>query len=49
MKDLRAKACLFLFLAVLLSRQTNELGVMVGSVTGTVLLWPLYRRLVGRE
>lgn len=47
MKDLSAKACLFLFLVVLFSGRTNELGVVVGSVTGVVLLWPVYRRLAG--
>ena len=48
MKDLPTKACLFLFLVVVFSGRTNELGVVVGSAAGAVLLWPLYRRLAGR-
>jgi hypothetical protein len=45
MKDLFTRACLFFFLVVLLSGRTNEFGVVVGSATGTVLLWPLYKRI----
>lgn len=40
------KLCLFLFIASLLSGRTNELGTLVGAVTGTILLWPIYRRFV---
>ncbi|MBX9601362.1 MAG: hypothetical protein K2X35_10165 [Bryobacteraceae bacterium] len=38
------KVCLLLFLAAIFSGRTNELGVLVGSVTGTILLWPIYRK-----
>jgi hypothetical protein len=37
---------MFLFLAALFSGRTNELGVLIGALTGTVLLWPLYRKFV---
>lgn len=40
------KLCLFLFLASLLSGRTNELATLVGAITGTILLWPIYRRIV---
>jgi hypothetical protein len=30
----------------LFSGRTNELGVLTGALTGTVLLWPLYRKFV---
>ena len=40
------RMCLFLFLAAMLSGRTNELGVLVGATTGTVLLWPIYLRYV---
>jgi hypothetical protein len=33
-------------LAALFSGRTNELGVLTGALTGTVLLWPLYRKFV---
>jgi hypothetical protein len=46
MREFALKICLFLFLASLLARRT-ELGVMTGAVTGTILLWPLYRKWVG--
>jgi len=46
MKDYLTKLCMFLFLAALLSGRTNELGVLIGALTGTVLLWPLYRKFV---
>lgn len=46
MRQFSLKLCLFLFLAACLSGRTSELGVLVGGVTGTVLLWPLYRRWV---
>lgn len=46
MKEFGLKVCLFLFLAALFSGRTNELGTLTGAVTGTILLWPLYRRLL---
>ena len=46
MKEYLTKLCMFLFLAALLSGRTNELGVLIGALTGTVLLWPLYRKFV---
>ena len=45
MREFGLKACLFLFLAAIFSGWTNELGVLTGAVTGTILLWPLYRRI----
>jgi hypothetical protein len=47
MKSFSLKLCLFLFFAALFSGRTNELGTLVGAITGTVLVWPLYRRLLG--
>jgi hypothetical protein len=46
MREIGLKLCLFLFLAAILSGRTNELTTLTGAVTGTILLWPLYRRLV---
>lgn len=46
MKDFGLKICLFLFLAALFARRTNELGTITGSITGTILLWPVYRKVV---
>ena len=46
MKEFVTKLCLFLFLAALFSGRTNELGVLLGALTGTVLFWPLYRKFV---
>jgi hypothetical protein len=46
MQEFLLKLCLFLFLAALFSGRTNELGVLTGALTGTILLWPLYRRFV---
>ena len=45
MKQLSRKICLFLFLTAVLSGRANELGTLVGAITGTILLWPLYERL----
>ena len=45
MREFGLKLCLFLFLAAIFSGRTNELGVLLGAVTGTILLWPLYRKL----
>jgi len=46
MRHLGLRICLFLFLAVVLSGRTNELGVLVGAATGSVLLWPIYLRYI---
>ncbi len=46
MKEYLMKLCMFLFLAAMFSGRTNEVGVLIGALTGTVLLWPLYRRVV---
>ena len=46
MREYLTKLCMFLFLAALLSGRTNELGVLTGALTGTVLLWPLYRKFI---
>jgi hypothetical protein len=45
MQQLSRKLCLFLFLSAVLSGRANELGTLVGAITGTILLWPLYERL----
>lgn len=45
MQQLSRKMCLFLFLTAVLSGRANELGTLVGAITGTILLWPLYERL----
>jgi hypothetical protein len=45
MKALGLKICLFLFLVALFSGHTNALGALTGALTGTILLWPFYRRL----
>jgi hypothetical protein len=45
MQQLSRKICLFLFLTAVLSGRANELGALVGGITGTILLWPLYERL----
>jgi hypothetical protein len=29
----------------LFSSRTNELGTFTGAITGTILLWPIYRKL----
>ncbi len=46
MKEYLTKLCMFLFWAAFFSGRTNELGVLTGALTGTVLLWPLYRKFV---
>ena len=46
MREYLTKTCMFLFLAAAFSGRTNELGVVTGALTGTILLWPLYRKLV---
>lgn len=45
MRQFGLKLCLFLFLAACFSGRTNELGVLTGALTGTILFWPLYRML----
>jgi hypothetical protein len=46
MRDFGLKLCLFLFLAAALAGRTNELGTLTGAITGTILLWPVYRKLL---
>ncbi len=46
MQQLSRKICLFLFLTAALSGRANELGTLVGAITGTILMWPLYERFV---
>lgn len=46
MREYLTKICMFLFLAAAFSGRTNELGVVTGALTGTILFWPLYRKLV---
>lgn len=46
MREFALKVCLFLFLVSVLSGRTNALGVVTGAITGTILLWPLYRKVV---
>lgn len=46
MKEFGLKVCLFLFLAAVFSGRTNELGTLTGAITGTILLWPLYRKVL---
>jgi hypothetical protein len=48
MKALGLKICLFLFLTALFSGRMTPLAVITGALTGTFLLWPLYRKLVWR-
>ena len=47
MKPFSLKLCLFLFFAAAFSGRTNELGTLVGAITGTVLVWPVYCGLRG--
>jgi hypothetical protein len=46
MRELGLKLCLFLFLAAVLAGRSSELGTLTGAITGTILLWPIYRRLL---
>jgi hypothetical protein len=46
MREFALKVCLFLFLVAVLSGRTNALGVVTGAVSGTILLWPLYRKVM---
>ncbi len=45
MREYLTKICMFLFLAAAFSGRTNELGIVTGALTGTILFWPLYRKL----
>ena len=46
MREFGLKLCFFLFLAALFSGRTNELGTFTGAITGTILFWPIYQRLL---
>ena len=46
MNEFVMKLCMFLFVAALFSGRTNEMGVLIGAFTGTVLFWPLYRKFI---
>ncbi len=46
MNNLGRKLCLFLFLTALLAGRNNALGVLTGAIAGSILLWPVYRRLL---
>jgi hypothetical protein len=46
MREFGLKLCVFLFLVAVFSGRTNELGTLTGSITGTILFWPIYRRLL---
>jgi hypothetical protein len=46
MTEFGLKLCVFLFLAAVFSGRTNELGALTGAVTGTILFWPIYRKLL---
>lgn len=45
MREFGLKVCVFLFLAAVFSGRTNELGALTGAITGTILFWPIYRKL----
>jgi len=45
-KQFAQKICLFLFFTALFSGRSNELATVTGAITGTVLFWPLYRKLL---
>ncbi len=46
MRELGLKLCLFLFLVSVLSGRTNELGTLTGATAGSILFWPIYRKLL---
>lgn len=46
MRKFGLKLCLFLFLTAVLSGRTNTLGTLVGATTGTILMWPIYRKVL---
>jgi hypothetical protein len=46
MREFGLKVCLFLFLVAAFSGRTNDLGAITCAVTGTILLWPIYRKFL---
>ena len=46
MREFGLKLCVFLFLVAVFSGRTNELGALTGAITGTILFWPIYRKLL---
>jgi hypothetical protein len=46
MREFGLKLCVFLFLVAVFSGRTNELGTLTGAITGTILFWPIYRKLL---
>jgi hypothetical protein len=46
MREFGLKLCVLLFLAAVFSGRTNEVGTLTGAITGTILFWPIYRRLL---
>jgi hypothetical protein len=46
MREFGLKLCLFLFLVSVLSGRTSELGTLTGAITGTILFWPIYRKVL---
>ena len=46
MREFGLQMCLFLFLVSVLSGRTNELGTLTGAIAGTILFWPIYRKLL---
>jgi hypothetical protein len=48
MKAFGLKICLFLFLTALFSGRMNPLGTLTGALTGTILVWPLYEKVLSQ-
>jgi hypothetical protein len=46
MREFGLKLCIFLFLVAVFSGRTNEVGTLTGAIAGTILFWPIYRRLL---
>ena len=46
MNNLVRKLCLFLFITAVLAGRNNALGVLTGGITGAILLWPVYLKLL---
>lgn len=46
MREFGLKFCLFLFVTAVLSGRTSALGTLVGATTGTILMWPIYRKVL---
>ena len=46
MREFGLKLCVFLFLVAAFSGHANELGTLTGAITGTILFWPIYRKLL---